>query len=680
MLHPIWQEYLLSDMRTSIDAGVDAFLIDELAYGTIHYPDFNNHTLQLFTTYLNETYTAEALGTMLDALNLTSLTEFDYAAIVRDALPANMTRLTRAEWQTWDLVEDIPLLEPFQRFLRVRNRDAAIALLTDARVYAAAISGRYLPISADLFDLTAPEALYLIDLLDYVDIEYPYMLDGYFPTRRAFSAVKLAQAVGKTGHVLSSLDTHYDIRAKGATQTANLYAIMIAEAAAVGGTFYVEEGAHDLLQDIDALAPFYAFPRQHPLLFEHVVPTPGNVCLLHLFETLDVYRSRAYRGLSNLLADTGYQYSVLFAAEPYLVWGQPAPYPAPDYPLTVDQLHNYSVVVVPELTDVTVGHAETLLNYTQTGGTLLAFATPAQLDDLETHRGATPVVNTLLTLLRAWDVPYGAGRVRCVNETWGRDYLQGAPPQLQPAWVALLTGLGATPEVQRPLGTPLSVFAHEGDGRLVAHFVNFDHNAATDALTPSPPTMVTLVLPPTLRGTDLQAVFYAPGVGVQYLETVVDASTVNVTLPAIGAWGVLLVADTAYLYDRPLTYPLSWTGTVYDLAIISNSTISSLAFEQPQRRITFTVTGRTDTSGYCNVTIPDELLGGTFTVHVDGAITTYTASHNGSHTTLAFEYSHSTSTVEIVGTTVIPEFHTRLTIGLLLLTLTVASYFVKRIR
>ncbi|HSQ53098.1 MAG TPA: hypothetical protein VLM82_01490, partial [Acidobacteriota bacterium] len=76
-------------------------------------------------------------------------------------------------------------------------------------------------------------------------------------------------------------------------------------------------------------------------------------------------------------------------------------------------------------------------------------------------------------------------------------------------------------------------------------------------------------------------------------------------------------------------------------------------------RIRFNVDGTTGTEGYCNLTIPSELMSETFTVYKDDMLLAenldYTQVFNGTHYTFSFTYDHSTHTIEIFATTVIPE-------------------------
>ena len=98
----------------------------------------------------------------------------------------------------------------------------------------------------------------------------------------------------------------------------------------------------------------------------------------------------------------------------------------------------------------------------------------------------------------------------------------------------------------------------------------------------------------------------------------------------------------------------------YVIETCSNSTISDLTFNQALKRIRFDVDGTTGTTGFCNITIPAELLSGDFTVFMNDAQmiqgVDYTDTLNGTNHTLSITYAHSTHIIEIVGTNVIPDF------------------------
>ena len=100
--------------------------------------------------------------------------------------------------------------------------------------------------------------------------------------------------------------------------------------------------------------------------------------------------------------------------------------------------------------------------------------------------------------------------------------------------------------------------------------------------------------------------------------------------------------------------------TDYPVTVDSNSAILGFAFNQSERQISLRVSGSTETSGFCDVTIPDDLLWGSFSLNLDGLPLVegvdYTQTHNSTHYNFHITYSHSTHIIEIVGSDVIPEF------------------------
>jgi parallel beta-helix repeat protein len=127
------------------------------------------------------------------------------------------------------------------------------------------------------------------------------------------------------------------------------------------------------------------------------------------------------------------------------------------------------------------------------------------------------------------------------------------------------------------------------------------------------------------------------------------------------------IGDTPLVFDGtnkdnyPLMGPLAvfvagtWNGTTYSVEISSNSTISGFAFSVEQKEISFNVTGTSSTVGFCRVSIPKALLGEPFTVWIGTDPVTPTIASDGTHYFLYFTYDHSTQTITIQGTSVIPE-------------------------
>jgi hypothetical protein len=99
----------------------------------------------------------------------------------------------------------------------------------------------------------------------------------------------------------------------------------------------------------------------------------------------------------------------------------------------------------------------------------------------------------------------------------------------------------------------------------------------------------------------------------------VEKSNVRVQRSLRGSKG------TVYAFGTPAySYSIEVGGFAFYISVESNATISSFTFEQIVKTLRFNVTGPAGRTGYCNVTIPRELLSGTFTVFIDGAPINYT--------------------------------------------------------
>jgi len=85
-------------------------------------------------------------------------------------------------------------------------------------------------------------------------------------------------------------------------------------------------------------------------------------------------------------------------------------------------------------------------------------------------------------------------------------------------------------------------------------------------------------------------------------------------------------------------------------SIVSNSTITGLAFNSTSKTITFTVTGPTGTTGYTNVTIAKTLIENIseLTIYLDGNQIDYTFTSTEYTWLIHFTYTHSTHKVTIL--------------------------------
>jgi len=104
---------------------------------------------------------------------------------------------------------------------------------------------------------------------------------------------------------------------------------------------------------------------------------------------------------------------------------------------------------------------------------------------------------------------------------------------------------------------------------------------------------------------------------------------------------------------------IQWEDRTFYVNITSNSTVSPVAFDQPQKTVCFNVTGPGGTEGYALVSVPLMLLRaqtGEWQITVDATPSTTLVLSDSDCTFFYMEYGHSTHEIRIVGTEMIPEF------------------------
>jgi hypothetical protein len=133
-----------------------------------------------------------------------------------------------------------------------------------------------------------------------------------------------------------------------------------------------------------------------------------------------------------------------------------------------------------------------------------------------------------------------------------------------------------------------------------------------------------------------------------------------------------------YEYDR-YEYDYDFGYFTYTIVVETNSTLGSFDYGLYENQTSFSVTGPTGTTGFCKIVIPEEIVGGNFPVYLNDVMliegVDYTRTYNGTHTILDITYNHSTHTIKITGTNLIPEYSSwLLTLLLLTATLVIVVY------
>jgi hypothetical protein len=127
-------------------------------------------------------------------------------------------------------------------------------------------------------------------------------------------------------------------------------------------------------------------------------------------------------------------------------------------------------------------------------------------------------------------------------------------------------------------------------------------------------------------------------------------------------------------------FDVVWDGDHYPVTIFSSSSVTHFIFNQTLAQISFKVTDESSTTGYCNVTIPNKLLWGNFTVLIDGdPPVELIRKDNATHTSIYFNCElQITRNVQIIGTKAIPEFPFFLILPLFMAIILLAVIFYKR--
>lgn len=118
-----------------------------------------------------------------------------------------------------------------------------------------------------------------------------------------------------------------------------------------------------------------------------------------------------------------------------------------------------------------------------------------------------------------------------------------------------------------------------------------------------------------------------------------------------------------FVVVSPVAFAVKAEDKDFEVNVASNSSeVRDFAFEQGEKKVSFKVEGETGTRGVAQVTLPKDLLAGQMTVSIDGRMVAedsndvIVTSETATEMTLEINYPHSEHTIDIVGTSVVPEF------------------------
>jgi outer membrane protein assembly factor BamB len=146
----------------------------------------------------------------------------------------------------------------------------------------------------------------------------------------------------------------------------------------------------------------------------------------------------------------------------------------------------------------------------------------------------------------------------------------------------------------------------------------------------------------------------------------------------VPTWGGGLVCFGDLFPPVTYYYTINAGGVDWNLALTINATPSSTLNGSrliSQKKLSYTLQGIPGTTGMSNISIPIGMLSGPFTsITVDGGLPIYSeTTTNDTYSFIYLTYGHSAHTVEIVGSTVVPEFPTLTPLAILMFATMMAS-------
>jgi hypothetical protein len=139
--------------------------------------------------------------------------------------------------------------------------------------------------------------------------------------------------------------------------------------------------------------------------------------------------------------------------------------------------------------------------------------------------------------------------------------------------------------------------------------------------------------------------------------------------------------QTLYLTSTTV-YTVDWEEHSFNVTTLSNSTISDLTFNQPEKHLSFNVTVPYFMDGFCNITIPSALMSGDFSIYKNDILlienVDYIETNNDTHHIFSITYEYDTQRIEIFSTIVIPELTSTIMIATLIVTTIAVVIYGKR--
>ncbi len=136
-----------------------------------------------------------------------------------------------------------------------------------------------------------------------------------------------------------------------------------------------------------------------------------------------------------------------------------------------------------------------------------------------------------------------------------------------------------------------------------------------------------------------------PGGGPTEGTALMDGNTNLIPFSAVSGT-VNVSADGFQLYS----FSCIRKGTTYNVALFTNSTVSSFSYNETTDIISFFLNGPSGTNGSCTSSIPLAMMNATIAILINGSATYHTQSSDGLNRYLPFSYVQDTAQVAVLTT------------------------------
>ena len=229
---------------------------------------------------------------------------------------------------------------------------------------------------------------------------------------------------------------------------------------------------------------------------------------------------------------------MVFGAEEYDIWGEVNKYPAPKYPLSLDQLTGYDLIVVPELMDLTPTHDQIMLDYVNQGN-LLVFTSTTNLNTIQSQRGPDPNIISLIGYMRTGEATIGAGRLITIDQVKGNQYVDTPDHPVLLDFIGMMDRTGVESSITGMTEGCISKNMYSTDTEIVVHLVNCKYDWMQDTVKPVQDKTLSIQVPADMRGETHTVTYYTPETTPETLDYLVEGDMITVTLPDLDVWGII---------------------------------------------------------------------------------------------------------------------------------------------